>query len=229
MKKIQFIFSCLFFVSISLVAQPTPTQGTTEYGKVQVPCYNLEVPYPTDVAEDAIKKRFKQMGASGKEHKGFYEYKNVRIPQVRESLVDAYIKVERKGKKDKTASIVTMILTEPGQEPGTTANADNVGAGAAIASVGALGMLSSLSDNTEDLSIDLDIKNKEEAVKKADKEYKNLIEDGNDLESKLNKIQNEIERNKAEQIKMSETLTQKRELLVAAQGRKKMTPGEKKN
>lgn len=228
MKKSQFIFSCLFFLSVSLVAQPTPTQGTTEYGKVQVPCYNLEVPYPADVAEDAIKKRFKQMGASGKERKGFYEFKNVRIPQVRESLVDAYVKVERKSKKDKTSSTVTMILTEPGEEPGLTGKVGS-DAGGAIASVGALGLLSSLSENTEDLSIDLDIKSKEEAVKKADKDYKNLIEDGNDLESKLNKIKNEIEKNRADQIKLSEALAQKREVLVAAQGRKKITPGDKKN
>ena len=147
-------------------------------------CYNLEVPYPSDVAEDAIKKRFKQMGASGKEQNGFYEYKNIRIPEVRESLFDAYIKVERKGKKDKSASIVTMILTEPGEVPSATAKGDNVAAGAAIASVGAMGLLSSINDNTEDLSLDLDIKNKDEIVKKADKEYKKLIEYGNDLESK---------------------------------------------
>ncbi|MEX1202571.1 MAG: hypothetical protein WEA59_04980 [Ferruginibacter sp.] len=229
MKKIQLIFSFLLFLSLDIFGQSTPTEGTTEYGKVQVPCYHLEVPHPPDVTEDAIKNKFKEMGASGKERKGFYEYNNVKIPQIREALVDVYIKVDRKSKKENTSSNITMIVTEPGEAPDSLGKVNNKGVKtAAIASVGVLGLMATLSDNTEDLSIDLDIKSKEEALRKVERENENLIKDGNKLENKLTKLKNDIEVNKNDQLKIAQQLAQKREALVAAQGKKKFSLGDKK-
>lgn len=231
MKKINFIVACLLMLSVKLWSQPVPSEGMTDYDKIKVPCYTIEVPFSEDVATDAIKKRFKKMGAGGKERKGFLEFKNVSIPEVRNELVDAYIKIEQKSKKEKNISIVSMVLTEPGVVPGASDStlSSSKGAGTAIAAAGALGLLSSLHENTSDHSLELEIKKQEEMVKKADKEYNSLIKDGDDLQNKLKKIQNDIEANRNNQTKQAEELKKQKETLLQIQARRRMVPGEKNN
>ncbi len=228
MKKSQFVFCCLFFFSVSLFAQPTPTKGITEYGKLQVPCYKIEVPYPADVAEEAIKKKFKGIGVSGKERKGFIQFKNVNIPKVSDKSVDAYVKVERKSKKEKDASNITLFFTEPGIEPGTP-ETNGATFDAAVASAGAFGLLSAISDNTGELSLEQDIKVKEQAVKDADNEYRKLQKEGNSLQDKLKKVQNDIEENNKNQTKLTEELAKRKGALEEAKGLKKIAPGNQKN
>ena len=58
----------------------------------------------------------------------------------------------------------------------------------AIAAVGAFGLLSSLQTNTEDHGLDLELKKQDDEVKKAEKEYNNLVKDGEDLKIKQRKF-----------------------------------------
>ena len=96
MKKINWMLALLLLVSTKILAQSTPIEGKVEYDKVMVPCYNIELPVSEEVATEAIKNRFKKMGANGKERKGFLEFKNVNITELKTGLVDAYIKIEKK-------------------------------------------------------------------------------------------------------------------------------------
>jgi hypothetical protein len=233
MKRINLFIVCLLLLCVQLQAQSSEvstdtatsqlnaTEEMIAYDKMEVPCYTIEMPVNEDVAKDAIKKRFKQMGADIKDRKGFMEFKNVSIPEIRQGkLVDAYIHVDRKSKKEKESSIVSVIITDPGVAPVATMARE---AGAAGAS-GAFALLSSLHQNSSDYALELAIKKQEDAVKKADKEYNNLIEDAEDLQNKLKKTQNEIEANKNKQVQQAEVVKKEKEALQQIQARRRTIP-----
>jgi peptidoglycan hydrolase CwlO-like protein len=242
MKKISFIVACLFLLTLSISAQdttvqpnpaaPGPREAIITYDKVQVPGHVIDIPVGEDVAKEAIKKRFKQMGADIKERKGFMEFKNVSIAEINNGkLVDAYVNVEKKSKKDKDNSIVSLIVTEPGVAPGasTERTSSGIATGTGVDATGAFGLLSTLHENSADYGVELEIKKQEEAVKKAEKEYKNLVEDGEDLQNKLKKTQNEIEANKNKQQKQSEEVSKQKEMLLQVQSKRRMAAGQIKN
>ena len=237
MKKINLMLVCLLLMIVTVQAQsteaiadtvkPMATAGTIMYDKTSVPCYTIEMPFSEDVAKEAIKKRFKQFGASSKERKGFMEFKNVSIPEIRNgSLVDAYINVDRKSKKEKDNSLVSLIITDPGVLPGTTSayTTDSGGtalAGVGMAAAGASSLLASLHENSADYSLELAIKKQEETVKKADREYNNLVKDAEDLQNKLKKTQNEIEANKIKQAQQAEVVKKEKEALLQVQAKRR--------
>ena len=222
-------------ISLSMLlfsgAMAQPKEDKIEYNKLQVPGYSVEVPVAPSVAEEAIKNRFKNSGAKGKERKGFWEFRNVGIPELRNAPVDAYIKIDKKSRKDNDNSIVSMIVTEPGVEPGASDSSMNAARGdiPAIAAVGAFGLLSSLQTNTEDHGLDLELKKQDDEVKKAEKEYNNLVKDGEDLQNKAKKIQNDLETNRNNVTKKAEELKKQKETLLQIQAKRKVAPGDKVN
>ena len=224
MKKINCILVLLFLVSTKILAQSTPVEGKVEYDKVMVPCYNIELPVSEEVATEAIKNRFKKMGANGKERKGFLEFKNVNIPELKTGLVDAYIKIEQKTKKEKK-SAMSFIITEPGVAPSSSSTE----ASSSIASAGAFGLLSSLSENSADYGLNLEIKAQEDKVKKAEKEYKNAVNEGEALQNELKKVQYEIDANRNRQQNQAQEVNKQKELLLQIQALQKNAPGEKIN
>jgi len=212
----------MLLVSTKTLSQVIPVEGTVEYDKVMVPCYNIEVPVSDEIAKEAIKNRFKKMGSSGKERKGFLEFKNLSISEVKTGLVDVYIKIDRKSKKEKTSTI-SLIITEPGVAPAPVST-EKV---ATITGIGALGLLTSLSENSAAHGLNLEIKDQEDKVKKAEKEYKDAVNDGENLQDKLKKVQNDIEANRNKQQKQAQEITKQKELFLQIQARQKNVPGEK--
>jgi hypothetical protein len=235
MKKL--LFFCLLFFSYTSQAQlldPSqvhPQEAMISYDGQEVPGYTVEAPFSPDLVEDAMKDRFKKMDVKGKERKDFWEYKNVVIPEIREDHVDAYIKIDRKSKKEKNISIVSLVLTEPGIAPGAS---DSVvaaarGVKAPIAAFGAFGLLASLNGHTEGRSTELDIKSQGDELKKAEKKNKELIEDGEDLQKKLKNIQDDISDNKKKQAKQQAELNKQQELFLNAQAKRKIIPASTGN
>jgi len=224
MEKINWTLVLLLLVSTKMLAQSTPIEGNVEYDKVIVPCYNIELSVSEEVATEAIKNRFKKMGANEKERKGFLEFKNVNIPEVKTGMVDAYIKIEQKTKKEKK-STMSLIITEPGVAPSPS----SIGAVSSIAGAGALGLLSSLSENSAEYGLHLEIKAQEDKVKKAEKEYKNAVNEGEALQNELKKVQYDIEANRNNQQNQAQEVNKQKELLLQIQALQKNALGEKIN
>jgi uncharacterized protein YoxC len=219
MKKTMLIMLALI-LTISSHAQSSPKESTIKYDKTEVPCYSIEVPHEEEVAREAIKKRFKSMGADFKERKGFMEFKNVSIPEIKSGLVDAYVKVDQKSKKQKSSN-VSVIITEPGVLPGQTTDHTGAAVAGGVAAVGAYGLLSSLNENAQEHGLNLEIKKQEEVIKKAEKDYSNLVKDGEDLQDKIKKLQNDLEANRNKIKNKAEDVKRQKELLVEVQGRRK--------
>jgi len=215
MKKISLVCVTVLFFCIAAIAQPR--QGTVEYDKQQVPCYISDFPYSQSTAEDAIKNRFKSMGVKSNERKGFIEYSNVVLPEVGPNPVDAKFKVEKR-KGDKNASTVYMIINPVGlSSTQAVAGSGNV----QDFSTGSTNFLNSLNTTTGDYSLEQEIKNQEEEVKKAEKKSSNLVDDGNDMQKRLQKLQNDIEDNRKKQTEQVTEVQKQRDILAQMQARRR--------
>lgn len=206
MKKI--VFGLLVLLSLKGFAQSR--QGSVEYNKQITPCYIYDFNFSKDIAEDAIKDRFKKMGVNGSSHKDFMEYRNVIIPEISSTPVDALIKIS---KKDKNSSTAYMIVNRPAG----TAATDEPGALAE----GSISFLNSLNTNTTDYSLELDIAKQQDAVKSAQKKYNNAVEDGNSLQKKLKNIQDDIAENAKKQAAQSEELKKQQGIYDQMVGRRR--------
>lgn len=215
MKKLLLAGVAVLFCCVAVIAQPR--QGTVEYDKQQVPCYISDFPYSQSTAEDAIKNRFKSMGVKSNERKGFMEYNNVVLPEIGPNPVDAKFRVEKR-KGDKNASTVYMIVNPVGlastQAVAGTGNVQDF-------SVGSTNFLNSLNTTTGDYSLELEIKNQEEEVKKAEKKAGNLVDDGNDMQKRLQKLQNDIEDNRRKQTEQVAEVQRQRDILAQIQARRR--------
>ena len=61
----------------------------------------------------------------------------------------------------------------------------------------------------------------EEEVRKAEKKYQRVIDEGDDLDKKLKKVQENIEENKNDRAKQKEEMENQRKLLEALKNKKR--------
>lgn len=215
MKKLILASIPVLFFCIAAIAQPR--QGTVEYDKQQVPCYISDFPYSPSTTEDAVKNRFKSMGVKGNERKGFIEYNNVVLPEIGPNPVDTKFKIEKR-KGDKNASTVYMIVNPIGlSSTQAVAGSGNV----QDFSIGSANFLNSLNTTTGDYSLEQEIRNQEEEVKKAEKKSSGLIDDGNDMQKRLQKLQSDIEENRRKQIDQVAEIQKQRDILAQIQARRR--------
>ena len=196
---------------LSLVAQ---VPGELEMNKKKVPSIVTQVPVAPSITEEAIRDKLSQKGYIGKESKGVILYKGVRIPEISNELVDLYLKVERKSRKDKDESLVYVTVSK-GYENYVTPVNDSATVNRVI----------SFSANflpwAEALALEKDIKDQEDRLKSAEKKYNDLLSDGDGLQKKLTKLQQDIEENKSSvQKQKSEVETQRKALEILKSKRK---------
>jgi hypothetical protein len=208
------LVALLLLSTTTLMAQGR--MGTVVYDKATMPCYIIDLPFNNTTTEDAIKERFKKLGGNLKERKGFLEYRNVIIPEISPNPVDALIKVDRPSKKEKDASVIYMIVNPVG-----LSTVVNETAAANFAS-GSTYFMSTLKTNTEDYSLELEIKAQEEEQKKADKKYNNLVDDGADLQKKLKKLQDDIAENTKQQNEQRAEVQKQKEKLAQVVARRRV-------
>jgi hypothetical protein len=81
--------------------------------------------------------------------------------------------------------------------------------------------LGNVRNSVEAYSLELDITAQEDAVKKADKKYNSLIDDGLDLEKRKRKIEQDIEENKVNQQKQKDEAEKQRQMLLTLKAKRK--------
>lgn len=163
--------------------------------------YTIQYNASPDIVEEAIKQQFKQLGTKAKETKGFMVYRNVVLTSIDPSKpLDAFIKVERKSKKEKDLAIVYFIATSAGEIPEEKLKSDAAAKYAGISSVENSGaFLTNLKPDVVQGVYEKDLADQQNQVKKEEKTLANLVDDQGDLEKKLKKLQNDIEYNKKAQ------------------------------
>jgi hypothetical protein len=211
MKKIYFTLLLSFCVYASIAQSYV---GETKINKMPKMAIINELPYSPEIAESGIKKKMSQMGFSGKENDGYIVYKNVSMPEIGPGKYNLYFKTERRSKKETGQSLVYMLISDSYDAfINETRDADAVKNGKSF--------LNTLNVQAESASIDKEIQNEEENLKKAEKRYNNAVEDGSDLEKKRRKLEADIEQNKKDQEQKKLEIEKQKVVLEAARNKRK--------
>jgi len=190
-----------------------PIRSTAEYNGQKYPCYIIEYNLPPDEAEDVIKNKLKSEGYKADNSKGYLVYRNVRLPALDSTEAqDVLFKIDRKSRKEKDKSLVTMISAKAGLIP-----EDKVKGAKAVADIepssNAIAFMNSFQSGINLQSYNLAVSDQESVVGKAEKKLKSLQDDSAKLVKKINDYQSDLEANKKDQQKQIDEIAKQKALL----------------
>ena len=191
--------SILLFISIVIAGHvfSQARNATVEYQKAPQSAVEMEVPYPEKTVSKAIEDKLEKLGYKGKESKGFVVYRSVRMPELGPDAYDLYFKTDRKSRKEKDVTILTMLVSS-----GMDKFLDN----SSTVMSNAKTFLDSQVVVVEAYDLEVQVGDQESQVKKADKKMVNLTEEAEDLQKKKKKLEKDIEENlKAQEDQKKET------------------------
>jgi len=210
MKKIFTLLSAISFFS-TVFAQSY--EGTVEYQKKDEKAIVMEFPYPPSVVEDAIIDRMDKLGYKKKESKGFLIYKDAVLKEISSEPADYMIKVERKSRKDKDESVVYFIVNR---------NNENILArNDALVNSNAKTFMNGLTPDVDAYNLEVQIKDQEETVAKAEKKLKNLKDDQDSMEKKIKKLQDDLKDNAKDQDSQQKEIEKQKQALESMKSRRK--------
>jgi hypothetical protein len=196
------IFSLLLLV-MSAAASAQSVSTSVKFDKTDKPALMLYLPYSQEVAEGTILTKLKEIGFEpetkgslfwkNSKVNGFYAFKGVTLRGDKTELVDLYFKVDRRGSKKDNQSVMYLLTSKGGDnfindasDAGTFSSAQK--------------FLNGFVGETASYKHTLDIKTQEETVKKAEKKLTDLMDDERDMQKRLEKLQEDIKKNKEAQI-----------------------------
>lgn len=205
MKKLLLPLCLCFTVAITY---GQAMEGTVEYQKIQQPAAVIELAYNPDVVEAAMNDYLSKKGRSkANDIKGFVTYRNTQ-QSVNDNLnADLYFKVERKSRKEKQVSTISILLDPLNKDIAASAKENH------FTMEQAKEFLNQLIPVIDAYNLELVIKDQNDLVSKAESKYKNLVDDGASLEKDKSKIEQRIVDNKQDQEKQKQEVDrQKQEL-----------------
>jgi len=208
MKK---IIAIVLSVVLNLHAHAQSRTSNIEYQKTDREAIVNEIPFPEDMITKAIQDTLETMGYKGKENKGFMVYKGVKMPALGSEAYDLYFSVDKKSKREKDISNVTMMISK-GFDAFVTGKSDPDLFRNAKTYLDSLRNTVAIYDKAQQVS------EQEEVVKKTEKKMENLAEDAQDLQKKKKKLEKEIEDNIKEQADQQRELEKQRQVLSTLKG-----------
>ena len=220
--KITFSLLMCLFISGFAFAQ-APMRTTVEYNGQKYPCYITEYNLPPEQTKDVIVNKLKSEGYNADKSKGFLVYRNTRLKDLNtEEPQDVLFKIERKSRKEKDKSIVTMIATKAGSIP-----EDKVKGSKSVADIelseNSIPFINSFQSDINMSAYNLAVSNQEDEVANAEKKLKNLQDDQAKLEKKIKNLQDDLAKNKTDQQNQTEEIAKQKTIL---EQKKAAKPGE---
>jgi hypothetical protein len=188
---------------------------TAEFQKVMRPAVVGDVPFPEKTISNAIEDKMGKMGYKGKSVKGFTLYSGVKMGEIGYGTYDLYYMVDRVSRKDKGNSTVTLMIST-GFDAFVSDSSD-----AAVIN-NAKTYLNNLRDMVAAYDLELQIAEQEDVIKKADKKYNGLVDDGTDLQKKKRKIEEQIVENNAAQAAQKTEAEKQRQVLETLKAKRKI-------
>jgi len=182
-----------FIASTTLFAQTR--NATAEYLGNKQPAIEFDVPFPEKTVTKSIDDYFQKLGYKGKDNKGYLIYKGVHLAELGSESYDLYFKTDVKSRKNKDATIVTMLISS-GYDKFIADSTD------ANAFSNAKSYLSGLTDRVAVYDLEQQITDQDNTVQKVTKKMNSLTSEGEDLKKKKTKLENDI----AENLKKQEAL-----------------------
>jgi hypothetical protein len=189
--------------------------GKVEYQKSQQPAAIVELPFNADLVAGALKDHFSKKGIKDFSSKGFIGFKGVQLSAADPTSSDLYFKIDRKSRKENDVTVVYMVVTKPNENPGTRSSEDNAGI------TQAKNFLNEIGSSIDSYSLDLSIKSQDDEIKKAEKKYNSLVDDGKDLEKRKKNLEDKILENIQDQGKQKNEVEKQRQQLEVLYGKRK--------
>lgn len=188
-------------------------ESKVEYLKKTQETFAIDFPYPPSVVEAALVEKLEKMGYKAKESKGFRVYKGAIISQISSESMDYVFRVERKSRKEKDEAVVFMMVNKADANMMSLLDSD--------VKTQAKLFLNDMAPYMEAYNLEVEIKNQEEMVTKAEKKLSKLESDGDDLQKKLKKLESDIEENKKDQESQAKEIENQKQILEAMRGKRK--------
>ena len=210
----KYIFTFLFSLMIYSYAHAQQSSNVTaEYNGQKYAAYQVSYNLPVEETEDVVKNKMKALGYQSQKSKGYLLYRNVKLNDLDASQhLDVLYKVERKSRKEKDQSIITMIAAPVGAIPSEkvkgakiTANIERPARGAEF--------LGSFNSDIEKSAYNLELERQVNEVAKAEKSLEKLQKEQQKLEKKLQDLQDDLAKNKKDQEIQTEEVARQRKLL----------------
>jgi hypothetical protein len=211
MKYIFSLIISLFVTGFVFAQAPMPT--TVEYNGQKYPCYIVEYNLPPDETEDVIVNKLKSQGYNADKSKGFLVYRNTRLKDLNpDEPQDVFFKIERKSRKEKDKSIVTMIAAKAGLIPEDKVKGPK-GIAAIELSPNSVSFINSFQKDINMSEYNLAISNQQGEVADAEKKLKNLKDDQDKLEKKIKSLQDDLSKNKTDQQNQTDEIAKQKTIL----------------
>ncbi len=211
MKKLTL---SLLALGIYMASMAQTQSSRVEYQKISRPALVNEVPFSAKTIENAIEDTLKKMGYKGTSSKDFTVYKGVRMPSLGPDSYDIYFMVEKKSRRDKDNSTVTMMISK-GYDAFVDESVD-----ASVVSNGK-NFLNNLRDIVSAYDLEQQIAAQMGEVKSAEKKSDNLEEEGRDLEKKKRKLEEQIDKNEKDQKEQKQEIEKQKQILEVLIGKRK--------
>lgn len=202
MKLIIFV---IITAMITLNVNAQSLTGITSFNKSPQSSLIYNLPFSDEAVSDGIETKMISFGKPRK-MKGFLMYKNVRIPEISNDALTIYFGADKKSNKDNSNAVLTMLLANEGNRFYTTEENKELFSKAAI-------YLNTFEPAVAAASLELQIKEQDEVIKKTDKKLKHLRDDKIDFENQKKKLESKIEQNTNDIIKQEQDVTKQKELL----------------
>ena len=191
----------LAIISLLFVrAQSKAVEGTIDFQKTKQPAATITVPYPNDVVEKAIDDYMSKKGIKPGSTSGFKVYRSYKL--VADHNSDLYFKTDRKSRSEKDLSIVTLMVAKTTEDIKTRKLNDSTG----NQLEGATALLDEMLPSIEAYNLEVQVKDQEAVVKKAQKKYDDLVSDQKDAEKKIRNLEDKQAQNKKDQVKASDAI-----------------------
>jgi hypothetical protein len=214
MKKLFILFFSLTAAGIAY-AQPQATEGTTDFQKTQQPAAIIELPYAENVVEKAISDYMSRKGSKGSDSKGFKTFRGYKLRDSQDYTSDLYFKIDRKSRKEKDLTVVSLVVGKNGEDVKIRAAPDNSSID------GAKDLLNDMVASIDAYNLELQIQGQDDAVKKVQKKYDGLLDDQKDYEKKIKGLEDKIDQNKKDQEKQQDELKKQKDILDTLRSRRK--------
>lgn len=211
MKYISILIVSVIISRLVFSQSPMPT--TAEYNGQKYPCYIMEYNLPPEETKDVIVNKLKSEGYNAGKSKGYLVYRNTRLKNLDPNEPqDVFFKIDRKSRKEKDKSIVTMITAKSGTIP-----EEKVKGAKTVATIepsaNSVAFLNSFQSNINLSAYNLAVSNQQDVVDKSEKKLKNLQDDQSKMEKKIKNLQDDLSKNKKDQQNQTEEIAKQKTIL----------------
>lgn len=172
---------------ITLSVNAQSQTGITTFNKSPQPSVINNLPYSQEAVLNGVENKMSTYGKP-KKVKGFNMYKNVLVPEISNEPLTIYFNAEKKSNRDNGNAVLTMLLSNEFDRFYSPEENSNLFAKAVT-------YLNSFEAPVAAASLELQINDQDDAVKKTDKKLKNLRDDGIDYENQKKKLDAKIAQN----------------------------------